>query len=156
MDASRVRSVIVVAAILGLLVSIFAAVEFFQASLRSVCSINAFFSCSAVDQSGQTLTFGIQDYLWGIGGFVAILVLAGLSDRWPNERVPALLLALVTTAGVAFSLYFLYVELVVIHALCIVCFTAYLFGWIAWAGSLLVLRKMQAANAAVATAPEPS
>lgn len=153
MEAARVRSAILLAGMLGLVVSIFAAAEFYEASLRSVCSINSFFSCAVVDQSGKTSTLGIPDYLWGIGGFVVILVLAGIVDRRPNDAGPIYLLALVTTLGVAFSLYFLYVELAQIGAFCVVCATAYLFGFVAWAGALALVRRLRSAPDAATTEP---
>ncbi|MGP8078229.1 MAG: vitamin K epoxide reductase family protein [Thermoplasmata archaeon] len=136
MKTRDLRSLTGLAAGLGLLVAIFAAAEFFDASLRGICSINSFFSCALVDESGRTTTFGVQDYLWGIGGFVLILVLAGLAEQRKENPLWAYALVVVTTAGVAFSFYFLYVELALIHALCIVCATDYVFGGIAWVGAV--------------------
>ncbi len=138
MKPDAVRSLIILAGLLGLVVSLFAAAEFFEASLRSVCSINSFFSCSVVDQSGKTSTLGLPDYLWGIGGFVVILVVSGAVDRWPESRPALNLLLIFTTAGVALSAYFLYVQLAEIGALCVVCATAYGFGILAWAGTLVL------------------
>jgi uncharacterized membrane protein len=141
MKTRDLRSLTSLSAGLGLVVALFAAAEFFDASLRGICSINGFFSCATVDESGRTSTFGIPDYLWGIGGFILILVLAGLAEQRAREPRWSYALALLTTAGVGFSLYFLYVELAEIHALCIVCVVDYIFGGLAWAGALgLALR----------------
>ncbi len=141
MNTKTVRSAIILAGLIGLLVSIFAAAEFYQASLRSVCSFNSFFSCGVVDQSGLPPTLGIPDYLGGIGGVLLSLVVAGVADRRSADPRPAYLLLGVTTLGVALALYFLYIELALIHALCLVCVAAYLFGGIAWIGAIsLVLR----------------
>lgn len=153
MKTKSLRSAILLAALLGVLVSVFAAAEFYQASLRSLCSISAFFSCGAVDQSGKTSTLGIPDYLWGIGGFVLILIVAGTSDKRPEDPRPAYLLLAVTTVGVALSLYFLYVELVEINALCLVCVAAYLLGIVAWIGSIALLRRIRLDSAAPPSAP---
>ncbi len=146
MNTKSVRSAIILAGLIGLLVSIFAAAEFYQASLRSVCSFNSFFSCGVVDQSGLTTTLGIQDYLWGIGGFLLILVVAGIADRRSADPRPAYLLLGVTTLGVALALYFLYIELALIHALCVVCVAAYLFGGIAWIGAISLVLRTRAAE----------
>jgi len=140
MRTRSVRSLIYLAGGIGLIVSIFAAFEFFEASLRSLCTISSFFSCSTVDQSGRTSTLGIPDYLWGIGGFLLILIVAGLAESRPRERRWPQLLLVVTTAGVAFSFYFIYVQLALIGALCVVCVTADAFGWIAWGGAVLLVR----------------
>jgi len=136
MRAQTCRSLLALGGALGLVVSIFAALEFYDASLSNVCTVNAFFSCKAILESGKTTTFGVQDYAWGIVGFIAILVLAGISERRRKDNRVTYLLLLVTTGGIAFALYFLYVELVEIGALCPVCLTAYLFGVAAWVGAI--------------------
>jgi uncharacterized membrane protein len=144
MQVRTIRSVIYFAAGIGVIVAIFAAAEFFEASLRSLCSLNTFFSCSAVDQSGRTTTLGVPDYAWGIGGFLAILVVAGLAESRADDPRWTLALLGVTTAGVALSVYLLYVELALIHALCIVCASAYVFGVIAWLGAIALVRATRA------------
>ena len=136
MRTSTVRSVIYLAGGVGLLVALFATAEFYTASLRGVCSINQFFSCATVDQSGKTSTLGIPDYLWGVGGFVVMLVVAGLAERRPRDVRPAYLLALLATGAVALSSYFIYVQLAEIHALCLVCATAEVLGSIVWLASI--------------------
>ena len=136
MKSSSLREGIFLSGGIGLIVAIFAAVEFYQASLRSVCSINQFLSCGAVDTSGRTTTLGIQDYLWGIGGFLVLLLIAVVAERRPRDVRPAYLLALFATGAVALSVYFLYVQLAEIHALCVVCATAEAFGMILWGLSL--------------------
>ncbi len=141
MRTSSVRGAIYLAGLLGLLVALFAAAEFYTASLRSVCSINQFFSCATVDRSGRTSTLGIPDYLWGIGGFLALLVVAGLAERRPKEVRYAALLALLATAAVGLSSYFIYVQLAEIHALCVVCASAETLGGIVWVMSLVLLAK---------------
>jgi len=141
MQTATLRTVIYLAAGVGLIVSIFAALEFYEASLQSLCTINAFFSCSTVDKSGQTSTLGIPDYLWGIAGFVLVLVVAGIAESRSRERRwPVLLLAL-TTLGTAFSLYFFWVQLAVIGAFCVVCASAYVFEWVAWVGVVALVRQ---------------
>lgn len=147
MKTRTLRSVVYFASGLGLIVSLFAAAEYLDVALRGVCQINSFFSCSAVDRSGLTTTLGVQDYLWGIGGFIVIIALAALAERRPNDRVRAYVLLAVTTAGVAVSLYFLYVELGLIHALCIVCALAYLCGGVAWVGAIALVARAEAARA---------
>ena len=141
MRTSSVRGAIYLAGMLGLLVAIFAAAEFYTASLRSVCSINQFFSCATVDRSGKTSTFGIPDYLWGIGGFVVLLVVAGLAERRPRDVRRAGLLTFLATGAVALSSYFIYVQLAEIHALCIVCATAEVLGGILWLMSIVLLLR---------------
>ncbi|MGI0071845.1 MAG: vitamin K epoxide reductase family protein [Thermoplasmata archaeon] len=136
MRTRTLRSVVYVAAGLGLIVALFATAEYFDAALRGVCSVSSFFSCSLVDSSGLTATLGIPDYLWGTGGFIAILVVAALAERRPHDRRLTYALLGVTSLGVALSLWLLYVELALIHALCPVCATDYVLVGVAWAGAM--------------------
>ncbi|MCI4372296.1 MAG: vitamin K epoxide reductase family protein [Thermoplasmata archaeon] len=125
----------------GLIASFYAAAEIVDAELSKACSFNQYFSCATILESGKTTTLGIPDYAWGIVGFVAILVLGVLAEqRRRDARFTYLLLGL-TTAGVALSLYLLYIEVVEIGGICPVCVTAYFFGWLAWGGAIgLALR----------------
>jgi len=154
MRARTCRSLIALGGALGLVVSLFSALEFYDASLTAVCTVNGFVSCSKVANSGLTLTLGVQDYLWGILGFVVILVLAALSERRrKDQRITYLLLA-VTSAGVALAFYFLFVELVEINALCLVCLSAYVCGGAAWVGAIgLAQRAYRRGRPAPETAP---
>jgi uncharacterized membrane protein len=151
MRIRSIRSLIYFAAGLGLIVAMFAAAEFFDTSLTAVCSFSAFFSCGAVAKSGLTTTLGIPDWIWGIAGFIAIFIAAGLAEQHRKDLRYAYALLALTTAGVGLSMYLLYVELVRIGALCPVCATAYFFGIIAWIGAILLVLRMRQR----AAAPEP-
>jgi uncharacterized membrane protein len=141
MQRRTLRSVVYLGAGLGIISSIFTALETYYASLQAVCSINSFLSCGKVDSSGLTSTLGIPDYLWGIGGFVLIFLIAAIAEARPRDRRPEYLLLLVTTAGIGMAAYFLYVELALIGAFCIVCGTSYVMGLIAWGGTIALVRS---------------
>jgi uncharacterized membrane protein len=135
------RSMVGLGGGLGLIVALFAAAEFYNVSLTGACTFNSVVSCAAIAQSGRTTFLGVQDWIWGIAGFVAILVVAGLANaRKKDERIAYGLLAL-TTAGVGLALYLLYVEVVEIHAICPVCATAYFMGFVAWIGAIGLARR---------------
>ena len=144
MRTRNIRSAIYLAGGLGVIVSIFTYLEAVEASLQSLCTVNAFVSCSAVANSGKTTLFGISDSFVGIGGFVLILLVAGVAESRRKELLWPYLLLLITTGGVALSFYFGYVELVEIHALCLVCLSAYIFGFVAWGGAIALVQKMRA------------
>jgi uncharacterized membrane protein len=147
MQTRTLWSIVYFAAGLGLIISLFAAAEFFDAALRQACSFNSFFSCQLIDQSGRTNTLGIPDYAWGVGGFVAILGIAGISEARSRSRGWIYALVAVTTGAIALSAYLLYVELALIGALCLVCVAAYLMGGVSWIGAIVLARR---------TAGEPS
>ncbi len=140
MRTRSIRTLIYAAAGIGLLLAAFAAFEVIDASLTRLCTINSFFSCAAVANSGHTTTLYLPDWLWGVLGFVLILVVAALAERNPRDRRYAWGLVGLTTAGIALALYFLYVELGVIHAVCTVCASAYAMGFICWGGAIALAR----------------
>ncbi len=156
MKTANLRGAVYLSGGLGLLVALFAAAEFATPSLRSVCSINAFVSCAAVDRSGHTTTLGIPDYAWGIGGFLALLVLAGLAEQRPRDPRRAYALAGLATAAVALSGYFLYVQLGEVHALCVVCASAETLGAILWVSSLALARRTASEARGPAPGPPPT
>ena len=125
MRAESLHALILLIAVLGLGLSLFAYAETIDPALRSDCSVNVFFSCAKVDQSGLTTLLGVPDWAVGAGGFALMLAIdIPLYVTWR----PSLLYALVAVAalGVAVSAYLAYVELVQIVALCPVCLSAYL------------------------------
>ena len=144
MRTRDIRSVIYFAGGLGLIVAIYTYLETVESSLQKYCTINSYVSCGAVANSGRTATLGIPDSFIGIGGFVLVLVVAAIAEQRCRDLLWPYLLLLLTTVGVAFSLYFLYVEIVEINALCPVCLTAWVFGWIAWGASIALVRKVRA------------
>ena len=156
MRTSSLRGLVFLSGALGLLVAIFAAAEFYTASLRSACTINQFFSCATVDRSGLTSTLGVPDYLWGILGFLALLVVAGVAEKRPADVRPAYLLTLLATGAVGLSAYFLYVQLAEIRALCLVCATAETLGAIVWVGSIVLIGRTRDAVRRGSDAPVAS
>jgi uncharacterized membrane protein len=137
---------------LGLIVSIYAGIETLDAGLRSSCTINSYFSCSAVDASGRTTTLGVPDAAIGIAGFLLILVVAGLAERGKDDLRLFYALLFFTTFGVAFASYFAYIEVADIHALCPVCTAGYIFGVLTWVGAIaLTVRVRRKASAPAPT-----
>jgi uncharacterized membrane protein len=135
--AENLHALVLVALVLGLGASAFAAYESTHPSATSVCSVNSYVSCAKVDQSGQTTTLGVPDWAIGIGGYVAMLALdIPLIRTWRRDLLNGL--TLLSLGGVGVSVYFAYVELVRIAALCPVCWSAYLCNLAAF-GALLAL-----------------
>lgn len=141
MQTRTIRSVIYLAAGVGLILSIFSGLELVFSSLTQICSFNGFFSCAAVAHSGYTTFLYLPDWLWGFGGFVVILVAAALAERYPYDPRWVYLLLGFTTMAVGFSLYFLYIELALIGAFCIICSSSYIMGVICWIGTLGLLGR---------------
>lgn len=151
MDARTLHAVLPVAIVVGLGLSIFAAYESIYPAAEAACNVNGFVSCGKVDQSAHTTTFGIQDYWIGIGGFLALLA---VDIPLLRTYKPSLLYTLtgLSALGAAAAVYFGYVELVVIGALCLVCLGTYLANAVVLAAALLLVRQARRERAA---APAP-
>lgn len=143
MDARTLHAILPVAIVVGLGFSIFAAYETVYPAAESACSVSAFVSCSKVDQSAYTTTFGIPDYWAGIVGFAAMLAVdIPLLRTWKPRWLHGLLV--LSGLGVVAAVYLAYVELVLISALCIICTGAYLSNVVVFAGAFALYRKERA------------
>jgi len=150
MRAETLHALLLLSIIVGLGFAVFAYAESVDPALRSSCTVNPFFSCSKIDNSGMTTTLGIQDYAWGIGGFVILLALdIPLFRTWRRDLLTAIVG--VSAIGVGLSLYLGYLELAVIQGLCPICLGAYLSDAVAF-GSAFRLWWIGRKNAAAETA----
>ena len=77
-------------------------------------------SCETVQLSEYAVIFGIPVALYGVVGYLGLLVvsLVGLQPVWIDRREPALLIAGMSGIGVAFTAYLTYLEAAVIEAWC--------------------------------------
>ena len=102
-------------------VSTFLANEYLTLNFNA-CSPNSFFSCNTVANSGYTSLFGVPFWEMGLAWFPFIL-LAGL---FLNKEIVFLLLMV----GNLFTIYLWYLELGLIHAICPVCVSLYVFNYV--------------------------
>lgn len=147
MEARIVHKALLAVLVAGLAFSLYALAEDLNASYANVCSINSYVSCGKVLASGDT-TFppgsGVPDWSWGVGGFVALLLLESVAFVTFGYRWLLAVLGL-AAAGVALAAVFAYEELVVIRALCPVCLGAYVCGVAALVLAAGLVRKRRRA-----------
>ena len=109
-------------ALLGLAVSIYMTM-FKLTDNESMCIGNG--GCSKVNSSVYAEVYGIPVAVFGIGGYAVIAALLFMEDRnqflEQNGTMVVFGLALI---GFLFTLYLIYVELALIHALCPFCVTS--------------------------------
>ncbi|MCI4357496.1 MAG: vitamin K epoxide reductase family protein [Thermoplasmata archaeon] len=140
MRAESLHAIILLASIVGVGLSVFAYAESVDPALQHDCSVNAFFSCAKVDQSGQTTTLGIPDWAIGTGGFLFLLAIdIPLYASWRPVLLQTLTAA--SAVGVGVSAYLAYIELFRIQALCPVCLSAYLANGLVFASALMLIWK---------------
>lgn len=121
MDKSLFRSSLALAG-LGILVSIYMTIYKLTEN-PNMCLGNG--GCSVVNSSKYAMVYGIPVAVIGVGGYLAILLLLWMERRnsflIENGTLVVFGLALI---GFLFTLYLIYVELALIHALCPFCVTS--------------------------------
>lgn len=77
-------------------------------------------SCETVNTSKWATFLGLPVAGWGVAWYVGMFVLALVStgERFADSLVISLVLLLVATTGLLFSIYLTYLELFRIHAIC--------------------------------------
>ena len=109
-------------AVLGVLVSAYMTI-YKLTDNQSMCLGNG--GCSVVNSSIYSEVYGIPVAVIGMGGYGVILATLLLQGRWQFLQDNAIMLVFgLTLAGFVFTLYLIYVELALIHALCPFCITS--------------------------------
>src|SRR5438445_12516554 len=83
-------------------------------------------SCETVNTSKWSRFLGLPVAAWGLLFYLDVFAIAliGTLPRFENERVISIVLVAETVVGVLFSAWLTYLELAVIHAICIWCVTS--------------------------------
>ena len=114
----RHRMVVAALALLGVLLSIYLTLYHYGLTGPLVCGGTG--SCEKVQLSRYAVVLGVPVAVIGLGGYVALLViaLAGLQGRFAPGPSITRLLATLSGIGVAFSAWLTWLELFRIHAIC--------------------------------------
>lgn len=108
-----------------------------------VCDIEGLNDCNVVAQSPYAKLFGIPLGIYGIGFYVVMLILALLVRYTPQSlwRSALFIWALV---GALASLCFVYIQLVLIQAVCVYCLVSALISFLLVPLSWLFLKRFTA------------
>ncbi|MGA2382272.1 MAG: vitamin K epoxide reductase family protein [Gemmatimonadales bacterium] len=114
----RHRMAVAVLALGGLLVSTYLLLYKFGVIGSMVCG--AANECERVQASRYAEFLGFPVAAYGVAGYLVLLILAlyGLQESQLSRPAATRWLAGLSALGVGFSLYLLYLELFVIHAIC--------------------------------------
>ncbi len=126
-------------ALTGLFVALYLTLYKAGAIGSLTCSIG---SCETVNTSRWSTLLGLPVAAWGLGFYVVALVVSimATSDRWVDERAPSIVLVGLSGWGVLFSLWLTYLELFVIHAICMWCVISAIIVTLIFITSVLDLR----------------
>lgn len=123
-DAQVLYRLLVVFIIAGLAFSVYAGIETLEPGLRSTCYVSSTISCGKVDESNYTTVGPIPDWTIGVAGFVILLLLyIPLMRTYDVLYLKGILLF--SAVGIGFLVYFAYLEVFVIGAVCPICAGAY-------------------------------
>src|SRR5574340_1319215 len=115
----KLSRVSVILAILGLLVALYMTV-FKLTDNQKMCLGNG--GCSVVNNSVYSEVYGVPVAVVGALGYAAILAVSLLAGRWSFLRRNAALLNFgLCLTGFLFTVYLIYVEIALIHAICPFC-----------------------------------
>ena len=114
------RAIIALLALIGFFVALYLALYKLGYIGELTCSVG---SCETVNTSKWATFLFLPVALWGVAfyAFVFVVALVGMQDRFADSRAVAGLLALLGVWGVIFSTWLTYLELRVIHAICMWC-----------------------------------
>ena len=104
------------------------------------CSIAGLEGCNAVADSPYANLFGIPLALYGTAFYAILFTLAAIALLLPSRRLYGALLAC-GTLGVVASLYFLFVQIMFIGAICIYCLLSALITFVLFCLTLWLFRR---------------
>ena len=119
---------------------------------RLACSVG---HCETVNTSKWASLLGLPIAAWGIAFYVVLFLtaMAGVSDRFGEAAWVSKALLGLATWGAIFSAWLTYLELFVIHAICVWCVTSALMVTVAFVASLLDWRDRARVSVPVADQP---
>lgn len=115
--------IVAVLALVGIFISLYLTLYKLGVIGELSCSIG---SCETVNTSKWSTFLHLPVALWGLLFYIEVFVvsLVGTIPRFENEPFVSILLVAQAAIGVLFSAWLTYLELAVIHAICIWCVTS--------------------------------
>lgn len=139
------RQALALLAVVGILIALY--LTLYKMGVIGVlsCSIG---SCETVNTSKWSMLFGVPIAEWGLAAYLALFGLAIAGSTEARERSVTIARLLVALAGfsVLFSAWLTWLELFVIHAICIWCVTSALLWVVIFAVSVADLRAVSRAE----------
>jgi uncharacterized membrane protein len=134
--------VIALLALLGSLLALYLTLYKLGIIGQLVCQMG---SCETVNTSRWSTFLGLPVAAWGFLTYAVLLGLALFGLQESRDRTPAVSMALVAISGwsVLFSSWLTYLELFVIHAICMYCVTSAFLMVMIFATSLVDLRTVR-------------
>ncbi len=134
------RMIVSALALIGVFVSLYLTLYKVGAIGALACNIG---HCETVNTSRWSMLAGFPVAMWGLAFYVALFGLAtvGVSARFADAPWVSTAMVVLSGWGVLFSAWLTYLELFVIHAICIWCVTSAVLVTLTFAASALDWRE---------------
>lgn len=132
--------------LLGILLSIYSLVLFYNPSFGSICDLSQTFSCSSVAKSDYSSIWGVPIAAIGVIGYIIIfliaitMVKAYYNNSHVSHKLKKLLIVL-SFIAVLFTVYLTYIEAFAIKTFCPVCLLSALTIVLIFIFSILLHKK---------------
>ena len=139
--------VVAALALAGIFISLYLTLYKFGIIGELSCSIG---SCETVNLSKWSRFLGLPVAAWGLLFYLDVFAVAVVSTlpRFEDERVLSIVLVAEAAVGVLFSAWLTYLELFVIHAICIWCVTSAVIVTLILLASIMDLRDFRSETTA--------
>jgi uncharacterized membrane protein len=136
----RARQAIALLALVGLFVALYLWLHALGYGGPLKCGTGG---CDTVQASPYAVFLGIPVAFYGVVGYLSVLIvaLAALRPAALPDRRWSVLLVLLSSVGLLFTVYLTYVELFVIHAICRWCVGSAVIITAIWVLAVLALRR---------------
>ena len=141
------RMIVAALALAGIFIALYLTLYKLGVIGQLSCSIG---SCETVNTSKWSRFLGLPVAAWGVLFYLDVFAVAliGTLPRFENERVISVVLVAEAAVGVLFSAWLTYLELGVIHAICIWCVTSALIVTLIFLVALADLKELSASRRA--------
>ena len=136
----RHRQAIALLALIGFFIALYLWLYKIGAIGALQCGTGA---CEYVQTSRWAVWLGLPVAVYGVVGYAALFLVAlvGVRPAFATRRAPTVLLAVLASGGLLFSLYLTYLELFVVHAICRWCVGSAVIIGLIWLIALDGLRR---------------
>ncbi len=136
----RHRQAIALLALIGLFIALYLWFYKIGAIGALQCGTGA---CEYVQTSRWAVWLGLPVAVYGVAGYTALFLVAlvGIRPAYAMRGAPTLLLAVLASGGLLFTLYLTYLEVFVIHAICRWCVGSAVIIGLIWLIALDGLRR---------------
>ncbi|MFL5484867.1 MAG: vitamin K epoxide reductase family protein [Gemmatimonadaceae bacterium] len=136
------RMIVAALALAGIFISLYLTLYKLGVIGELSCSIG---SCETVNTSKWSQLLGLPVAAWGLFFYLDVFAIAfvGTMPRFEDERLISMVLTIQAGIGVLFSAWLTYLELAVIHAICIWCVTSAVIVTVLFVVSMMDYRERQ-------------